>query len=335
VSEAARWSFVIPARDTPDLVVACVASIRRLSSADIVVVDDGGEDRLSARLAQTFLQDRSLRTVRLETSRGFSGAANRGLEEVGGEVLVCLNSDTELLGGSLDGLDAAFHDEPRLGIAGAALSYPDGRDQWSGGREPDLPWLVALASGLGASLGELKRHLGRRGDRIATAGEVRRVDWVSGAALAIRRDCWATCGPLSDDFAFYAQDLDLCCRARDSGYEVGIAREFRVIHHHGATIAGNAPRAAQGAPAQASQRIDLLWSDLLRWYRARHGSDKARRAAWAMRLVARARRLGTRHATTRAALARAIERIAADQASPDRAARPSRPSPPQTPPARG
>jgi GT2 family glycosyltransferase len=325
---SAPFSFVIPARDTPALVEACIESVRRASPcAEIVVVDDGGEDLLEDRLRRAFPADPALRVLRLDASRGFAGAANLGLSEAAGDVLVCLNSDTELLAGSLAALGVALDARPRLGVAGAALSYPDGGEQWSGGREPGLLWLVALASGLGARLGDLRRRLAGsapRGDldghgaADATAASVRDVDWVSGAALAIRRDCWAACGPLSEDFAFYAQDLDFCCRARESGFAVAVVHDFRVVHHHGATIAGrtSSDRRQPGAPGRpGGQRVDLLWSDLLLWYRERHGALAARRAARAMRIAARTRRLFVRHAPTRDALARAIARIARDPRS--------------------
>jgi hypothetical protein len=47
---------------------------------------------------------------------------------------------------------AAFDADHRLGAAGGLLHYPDGSAQWSGGREPGLLWLAALASGLPSAL---------------------------------------------------------------------------------------------------------------------------------------------------------------------------------------
>ncbi|MDX6484451.1 MAG: hypothetical protein QOE95_2222, partial [Gaiellaceae bacterium] len=102
------------------------------------------------------------------------------------------------------------------------------------------------------------------------------VDWVTGAAMAIRRQVWEAAGPLDEGFRFYAQDLDLCLRARRAGWRVEVRPDFRVLHHHGATI-GRDPG------ARKRQQPELLWSDLLRWARKHHGEAWGGRAAAALR----------------------------------------------------
>ena len=115
------------------------------------------------------------------------------------------------------------------------------------------------------------------------------VDWVTGAALALRREVWEAVGPLDDRFRLYGQDLDLCLRARDAGWEVALLPAFRVRHHQGATVRHQRPDVAVGA-----QDLGLLWGDLVRWADKRRGARGARRAASALawgarlRLVARA-----------------------------------------------
>ncbi|HYX23072.1 MAG TPA: glycosyltransferase, partial [Thermoanaerobaculia bacterium] len=185
--------------------------------------------------------------------------------------------------GGLAELLAVFHREPELGIAGALLHYPDGAPQWSGGREPSPAWFFALASGLPALLERLPLY--RRLKPLAPPGAAR-VDWVSGAAMAIRRGAWEAAGPLDEGFRFYAQDLDFCLRARRAGWVVAVRPELPVLHHHGATI-GRDPGATR------RQQHELLWTDLLRWARKQHGEPWAARAERALRAGARLR-LGAR-----------------------------------------
>jgi GT2 family glycosyltransferase len=99
---------------------------------------------------------------------------------------------------------------------------------------------------------------------------------VTGAAMAIRRAVWAAAGPFDEAFRFYGQDLDFCLRARRAGWRTEIRPEFRVLHHHGATI-GQHPGTAR------RQHVELLWSDLLRWGRKQHGEAWAARATAALR----------------------------------------------------
>ena len=88
------------------------------------------------------------------------------------------------------------------------------------------------------------------------------VDWVSGAAMAIRRDVWDAAGPLDERFRFYCQDIELCVRARKAGWRVAVVGDARVVHAIGGTVAGN--RALRHDP-------ERLWPDLLDWGSAHYG----------------------------------------------------------------
>jgi len=278
-------SVIVPTRDTRELVLACLSALEAACApaidaageVEVVVVDDASRDGTAPAVAAAFP---SARVLELEAPAGFTAAANRGLAVARGDVLLLLNSDTEVDPGALAALRRALAAAPRLGVAGAQLHYPDGRPQWSGGPAPSLLWLVAQASGAPALLA---RRLGRS-PRGARGGPV---DWVTGAALALRRQVIEEIGPLDERFAFYAQDLDLCLRARQRGWEVAVVPGFRVLHHHGFSI-GRAPGAVRGVQST------LLWSDLLRWAEKHRGRAWRRRAGRAialgsaLRLAARA-----------------------------------------------
>jgi GT2 family glycosyltransferase len=274
-----RLSVIVPTHDTRELTLRCVETLEAegTDGLEIVVVDDGSSDGTAEALAAAHPR---VRVVRLAPSAGFTRAANRGLAEARGGVLLLLNSDTEVAPGALAPLLAAFDLDPGLGVAGAALHYPDGSAQWSGGGAPTLLWLFGLASGLPPLLARLPfwRRVKPLG---APAG---RVEWVTGAALALRRQAWEESGGLDEEFHFYGQDLDLCLRLRDAGWKVELVPEVRVLHHHGATIGSRS-------------NLELLWTDLLRWARKYRGTGFARRAAFALRSGAALRRLGRTAAT--------------------------------------
>jgi GT2 family glycosyltransferase len=279
MSTPGRLSVVIPTHNTRDLTLRCVETLEAEgTAAEIVVVDDGGSDGTAEALAAAHP---AAEVLRVPQAGGFTRAANLGLARARGEILLLLNSDTEVVPGAFSALLAAFDRDPKLGIAGAALHYPDGSPQWSGGRAPSLLWLFGLTSGLPRLLARLPRWR-----RIKPAGAAPgSVDWVTGATLAMRRSVWEQVGPLDEGFRFYAQDLDVCLRAAAAGWKVELLPEVRVMHHHGATI-------SRAPDSWGKQNAELLWADLLRWARRSRGGSWAGRAALAMRFGAALRLVG-------------------------------------------
>lgn len=271
-------SIVIPTHDTRELTLRCLEALFRSAAPgmEVIVVDDASRDGTAEAIRERHPE---VTVLRNETPARFTRSANLGLARTAGEVLLLLNSDTEVEPGGLEALLAVFQRKPKLGIAGGLLHYPDGSPQWSGGREPTVAWFFALSSGLPALLERLPVY---RRAKPLDPQQPAPVDWVTGAALAVRREAWEEVGPLDEGFLFYAQDLDLCTRVRRAGWKVQIRPEFRVLHHHGATI-GRAPG------ARRRQNLELLWSDLLRWSRKHRGPAWAARAEAALRAGARLR----------------------------------------------
>jgi GT2 family glycosyltransferase len=279
----ARLSVVVPTHDTRELTLRCLSSIAEAISrgTEVLLVDDGSRDGTAGAVRDRFPP---VRVLRHEAARGFTASANAGLRAARGSVLMLLNSDTEADGDALEHLLEAFAADPRLGVASPRLLDPDRSPQWSGGAAPTPGWLFLLASGLPAALDAIPGYRRLRPVRSETAGPL---DWVTGAAMAIRRETWDEVGPLDTRFRFYAQDLDFCLRARDAGWRVRLVAEAQVVHVGGATI-GRRPGAAR-----RSSHPGLLWTDLLLWAEKRHGrrwaEAAARRLAWGghLRLVAR------------------------------------------------
>jgi N-acetylglucosaminyl-diphospho-decaprenol L-rhamnosyltransferase len=282
--DAARLSVVVPTRDTRELTLRCLASLGKAmaSGTEVVLVDDGSRDGTAGVVRDRFP---TVLVLRHEAALGFTASANDGLRRAGGDVLLLLNSDTEADEQALPRLVDAFDADPRLGVASPRLLNADRSPQWSGGPAPTLSWLFLLASGLPAALDGVPGYRRVRPVRSETGG---RLDWVTGAAMAVRRRTWDEVGPFDARFRFCAQDLDFCLRAGDAGWRVRLVREAQVVHLGGATI-GHHPGSARGR-----SHPGLLWTDLLLWAEKRRGRRWALAASsclalgGSMRLVARA-----------------------------------------------
>jgi GT2 family glycosyltransferase len=277
-------SIVVPTRDTREITLRCLATVADAVTAmpaEMILVDDGSQDGTAGEVRRRFPQ---VQVLHRDTPSGFTAAANAGLRAASHPLILLLNSDTEISRDAIHALLVAFDRDARLGIAGAQLLYPDQAGQWSGGAAPTLAWLFAESSGLARAFARVP---GYRVIRPLTVSADRDVEWVTGAALAMRREVWDAVGPLDERFSIYAQDLDFCLRARDRGWAIRIIAGCRVVHHQGATISR-----LPGSPGRQHPRA--LWTDLVRWAEKRRGGGYARRAGRAIAAGARLRLLGRR-----------------------------------------
>lgn len=251
-------SVVIPTWNTRELTLRCLAALSRDDAVEeVIVIDDASSDGTPEAIRRAYPH---VRVLRNQENAGFGASANRGLATARAKVTLLLNSDTKVMPGSLRALSAVF-DDPHIGIAGAQLYEPNGRKQWSAGRLPTPVWLFALTSGIGGATGKL-----RTPRTLASAGRsAERVQWVTGAAMAIRKETLDNIGFFDETFLFYAQDLDLCVRAASARWGVVLVTAAGVIHDRGGTIAPH-----------ESDRSDpaLLWRDLLHWA-AKHDRQSA------------------------------------------------------------
>ncbi len=278
-----RLSVIIPTHETRELTLRCLAALWLCDPLphEVIVVDNGSADDTAHSVRQKYPMHI---VVQLPENEGFSAAVNRGVATASGDLLLVLNSDTEIEAPALGAVYQAFAGDPQLGIVGAALRHLDGTPQWSGGRKPGWLWLFAVASGIPALLGKLRFWRRLRSPSGSGGGSV---DWVAGTAMVIRRQAWEDVGPLDLDYRFYCQDLDLCVRAADAGWRIAILPDFKVRHHHGGTISS-----ARGAVDQLHP--EFLWSDLLRFAGKCYGPAAARNALMGLRLGGWFRLLGRR-----------------------------------------
>ncbi|MGA0588072.1 glycosyltransferase [Dyella sp. KRB-257] len=214
-----RVSVVIPVHGRREYTVACLRSLARHGARvpfETIVVDDASPDDTLDVLAGV----EGLRLIANRHNLGFVGSCNAGAAEARGDCLVFLNNDTQVTSGWMDALLRCFAERAQCGIAGSRLVYPDGRLQEAGA--------LVFADGSGWNVGRFE-------SRHATPYRYRRqTDYVSGAALMIRREVFRRVGGFDTRYApAYFEDADLAFAVRRLGLQVWYEPASTVVHCEG------------------------------------------------------------------------------------------------------
>jgi N-acetylglucosaminyl-diphospho-decaprenol L-rhamnosyltransferase len=208
--------------------VDCVASLRAAGVTDIVVVDNGSTDDSRHRLAST--SPAGVDWVDAGGNLGYGRAANLGAGRSSADVLVC-NPDLVVASDAVRLLATRLHSDDALGIVGPRLRNTDGTIYPSARTFPDL--VDAMGHGL---LGLVAPHnpFTRRYRLLDwDHDDARRVDWVSGACLLVRRRAWDDVGGFDPSYFMYLEDVDLCWRVHRAGWDVLYEPAAEVTHTQG------------------------------------------------------------------------------------------------------
>jgi GT2 family glycosyltransferase len=216
-----KLSIIIPAYN-------CLPQVLRLVNAlmatvdpertEVLIQDDCSPDYNAEQLFPPGMAQRNAINL------GFGGNCNAGAERAKGDVLLFLNQDVYTAQQGWDGLLLKrFEETPEVGIVGPTLIFPNGHVQSVGGAFDAAcqPYHIALG------------YANPAWPPIATA---RPVGWVTGAALAIRREVWQKLGGF--DLAYspsYFEDVDLCGRAALNGWQVWHDPAVTFTHEVGST----------------------------------------------------------------------------------------------------
>jgi O-antigen biosynthesis protein len=211
-------SIVICSRNAA-LLKTCLDSIERGTAyrpREIIVVEHvaGG---------QPLLPGATYTRVRYSGRFDFAAMNNLGAKAAKGDVLVFLNDDVQPL--SSEWLEAlvAQAQRPEVGVVGALLLYPNGAIQHAG-----------IVLGINGYAGHPRRGSFDGGFWPWTT-VTRNVSAVTGACLAIRRELFEQLGGFDPKFPVNYNDVDLCLRAGQAGYQVILEAAARLSHFESRT----------------------------------------------------------------------------------------------------
>ena len=207
-------SFIIVNYNSRRFLRDCISSVKKNSaslSCEIIIANNDSD----------VLNFPEAKILSLKNNLGFGAGCNAGAKIAQGEILCFLNPDTEILA-SIKKIINYFSTDKRIGVIGPKLITQENKTQyWCAGVETNL-WNI------------LRNNLGfPKSKKIWNSQESVECDWVSGAALFIKKSVFREVQGFDEDFFVYYEDEDLCKRVKEKRYKIIYFPEFTVRHFGG------------------------------------------------------------------------------------------------------
>jgi GT2 family glycosyltransferase len=185
----------------------------------LVVVENGSD-----LASQVVCQSLDVDWLAAPANLGYAGGANFGWQSLGhADIYLVLNPDMRFCSGWLLNMIAPFGRDSQIGVVGCKLLDADNKIQHAGG-------LIIHGTALGLHFGAGEPDDGRWDEGSA-------VEFVTGAALAIRADLHQQLGGFDEHFfPGYYEDVDLCARVRQLGFKVWYEPQAVAYHYEGGTF---------------------------------------------------------------------------------------------------
>ncbi len=203
------FTVVVCAYNEERTIEECLASLRACDypGLEVVVCDDGSADR-----TLELTRRHAFRVLDLPHG-GLSAARNAGLAAAAGDIVAYLDAD------------AACHPDWPYHLA---MSLEDGNVMATGG--PNLP-------ALGAGLVE-RAVAASPGGPVHVLVSDDRAEHVPGCNMAFRKAALAEIGGFDAVYTSAGDDVDVCWKLTDRGYDIGFSPAAQVRHHRRASVTG-------------------------------------------------------------------------------------------------
>lgn len=242
-------SIVIPVYNEFEYTYGCLCSILENSGDipyEIILADDCSTD-LTKDIREVVSH---IVVSKTEENVRFLLNCNQAAKLAKGKYILFLNNDTKVHDNWLEPLVSLMESDDTIGMTGSKLVYADGTLQEAGG----IIWQDGsgwnYGNGQDASLPEFNY--------------VKEVDYISGAAIMIRRNLWERIGGFDERYVpAYCEDSDLAFEVRKHGYRVVYQPASVVTHFEGVSNGTDLSEGVKQYQVDNSRKLREKWKEEL------------------------------------------------------------------------
>jgi len=226
-------SIIIISYNTKQMTLECLASVYKETlcySYDILVYDNDSQDGSAQAIAQQFPQ---VKLIAGKVNIGFARANNELIKSIKTKYVLLLNPDTVILDQAIDHLMDFSKQKPNAGIwGGKTLNGDKSLNPGSCFRRMTLWNQICRATGL-AVIFKQSEFFNSENYGGWLRDTVRDVDIVCGCFFLITLDLWVQLDGFNKKYFMYAEEADLCLRAKKRGCSPTVTPQAVIIHYGG------------------------------------------------------------------------------------------------------
>ena len=214
-----KISVIIPSLNTKKLLIQCIKYLRQSTKIDLeILVLDLGDDK-----TYEWCKNNKVRVWRGKMPYYFSQSCNFLADKALGDYLLFLNPDTIPQEGFLEEMLVRFN-SPTTAIVGCKLLYPKMGEYQGAIQHAGVDWKYTYPTktSLPIHIGYLESSAGWE--------QSYEVKAVTGACMLVDRAKFAKL-KFDERFKNGYEDVDLCIRAKNKGYEIWYVGKAEVIHY--------------------------------------------------------------------------------------------------------
>lgn len=226
---------------------------------DFIVFDNASADNSLTAIEKINLPN--LKIIANPSNLGFGKACNTGLKNANGDYYLLLNPDIELSQNSITNLLEFAQEHANAGIWGGVTiteqGEADGKNAW---REASLWGFFCWAIFLTRLFPKVKLFSPDDYNGI-TWEKVTPVDAITGCFFLIGADLWKKLDGFDERFFMYSEEIDLCRRARQIGFQPTITNQATIVHYGGGTTT-------------SENKINLMYKSKLMYFKKHWSYNK-------------------------------------------------------------
>ena len=207
--------------------------VKNSADAVIYVADNASTDTSIAFVKAHFP---SVRIIKNKGNLGFASGYNEALKQVDAELYALVNSDVEVTENWLQPILTTFLNEPNTAIIQPKILDFKNKEyfEYAGGAGGFIDQF-GYPYCRGRIFDTVEKDHGQYNDNIE-------IFWASGACFFIRSSVFNELNGFDDDFFAHQEEIDLCWRALNKGYQIKYISESVVYHVGGATLQQGNPK---------------------------------------------------------------------------------------------